>query len=107
MEGKLKVMHGLPEKVVFCKRCVMSNQRPSSSVEFRHTAGKKHKTLHIDKDGVCDACRVAEQKEQIDWKKREDELLRLLDKHRRNDGHYDCIVPGSGGKDSVYASSPS
>lgn len=104
MEGKLKVMHGLPEKVVFCKRCVMSNQRPSSSVEFRHTAGKKHKTLHIDKDGVCDACRVAEQKEQIDWKKREDELLRLLDKHRRNDGHYDCIVPGSGGKDSVYAS---
>jgi len=104
MEGKLKVMHGLPEKVVFCKRCVMSNQRPSSSIEFRHTAGKKHKTLHIDKDGVCDACRVAEQKEQIDWKKREDELLRLLDKHRRNDGHYDCIVPGSGGKDSVYAS---
>src|SRR3989344_4164090 len=34
----------------------------------------------------------------------EDELLKLLDKHRRNDGHYDCIVPGSGGKDSVYAS---
>lgn len=104
MEGKLKVMHGLPEKVVFCKRCVMSNQRPSSSIEFRHTAGKKHKTLHIDKEGVCDACRVAEQKEQIDWKKRADELLRLLDKHRRNDGHYDCILPGSGGKDSVYAS---
>ncbi len=104
MKGKLEVMHGLPEKVVFCKRCVMSNQRPSSSVEFRHTTGKKHKTLHIDNEGICDACRVAEQKEQIDWKKREDELLKLLDKHRRNDGHYDCIVPGSGGKDSVYAS---
>ena len=40
MKGKLEVMHGLPEKVVFCKRCVMSNQRPSSSVEFRHTTGK-------------------------------------------------------------------
>ena len=104
MKGKLEVMHGLPERVLFCKRCVMSNQRPSSSVEFRHTVNKEHKTLHIDKEGVCDACRVAEQKERIDWKKREDELLKLLDKHRRNDGHYDCIVPGSGGKDSVYAS---
>ena len=30
-------------------------------------------------------------------------LLRLLDKHRRNDGQYDCILPGSGGKDSAYA----
>ncbi len=30
-------------------------------------------------------------------------MLNLLEKHRRNDGHYDCIVPGSGGKDSIYA----
>jgi len=30
--------------------------------------------------------------------------LKLLDKHRRNDGRYDCILPGSGGKDSAYAS---
>jgi len=104
MEKKLKTRYGLPEKVIFCKRCVMSNQRPASSVEFRHTTDKKHRTLNFDEEGVCDACRVAEQKEKIDWGKREDELLKLLDKHRRNDGRYDCIVPGSGGKDSVYAS---
>ena len=30
------------------------------------------------------------------------ELVRLLDMHRRNDGRYDCLVPGSGGKDSAY-----
>ena len=28
----------------------------------------------------------------------------MLNRHRRTDGGYDCIVPGSGGKDSVYAS---
>lgn len=100
---KLEVKFGLPEKVIFCKSCVMSNQRPASSIEFKHSPDRKHKTLQFDKNGVCDACRFAELKEQIDWKKREEELLKLLDNHRRNDGHYDCIVPGSGGKDSVHA----
>lgn len=31
-------------------------------------------------------------------------MLRLLDKYRRNDGYYDCLVPGSGGKDSAFQS---
>ncbi len=95
--------YGLPEEVVFCKRCVMSNQRPSSTQETKHTRTQKHSTLSINEDGICDACRFAEQKESIDWVEREEELLRLLDKYRRNDGYYDCVVPGSGGKDSVYA----
>ena len=104
MEEKLEAKYGLPEKVVFCKRCVMSNQRPASAVEFKHTINSKKVTLNIGKDGVCDACRQADEKENIDWGKREEELLRLLDKHRRNDGYYDCIVPGSGGKDSAFQS---
>ena len=104
MPEKLEASYGLPEDVVFCKRCVMSNQRPASSVEFKHTRDHKHTTLHIDEDGVCDACRFAEEKESIDWERREVELLKLLDQHRRNDGNYDCVLPGSGGKDSVYAS---
>lgn len=103
MVEKLNTLYGLPEKVVFCKRCVISNQRPASAVEFRHRADSKKITMHLDEEGICDACRFAEKKELIDWKAREDELLRLLDKHRRNDGQYDCICPGSGGKDSVYA----
>jgi N-acetyl sugar amidotransferase len=31
-------------------------------------------------------------------------LRELCDRHRKSDGSYDCIVPGSGGKDSFYAS---
>ena len=104
MSEKLEAYYGLPEEVVFCNRCVLSNQRPSSSIEFKHKAkGRKVGSLHIDEDGVCDACRYHDVKEEIDWQSREEELLALLDKHRRTDGAYDCIVPGSGGKDSVYA----
>ncbi len=104
MSNKYETKYGLPEQVIFCKRCVMSNQRPASTAEFKHTLASKKTTIHIDAEGICDACRSAEQKESIDWKKREEELLKLLDKHRRNDGGYDCIVPGSGGKDSAYQS---
>jgi N-acetyl sugar amidotransferase len=59
--------------------------------------------LHIDEEGVCDACRYGERKEQIDWEAREKELLRLLDRYRSKSGAHDCLVPGSGGKDSAYA----
>lgn len=101
---KPRAYFGLPEKVAFCKRCVMSNQRPASIPEFKHTRDRQGaKYMHFDEEGVCDACRFAESKEKIDWKNREEALVRLCDKHRRNDGSYDCISPGSGGKDSIYA----
>ena len=103
MTGTPRAKYGLPEQVVFCTRCVMSNQRPSSTVEFKHTKDRKVRSLHIDDEGVCDACRVAQQKERIDWVTREQELQQLLDRHRKPTGDYDCIVPGSGGKDSCYA----
>ena len=97
-------MYGLPREVKFCKRCVISNQRPSSTVEFKNTADVKKETIHFDKDGVCDACRFTEKKNTgIDWEKREAELKALCDKFRSSDGSYDCLVPGSGGKDSFMA----
>lgn len=99
--NRLKPLYGLPEKVIFCKNCVMSNQRPVSAIEFKHKLKTRKVTLNIGKDNICDACKFAKQKEQIDWKKREEELLELLDKYRSKDGSYDCIVPGSGGKDSA------
>jgi N-acetyl sugar amidotransferase len=101
---KLEAYYGLPQDVIFCKKCVMSNQRPASAIEFKHTRDSKKTSMNIDEEGVCDACRTAEKKEAIDWEKREKELLKLLDKYRRTDGHYDCLVPGSGGKDSAYQS---
>lgn len=99
---KLKAYYGLPEDVIFCRKCVISNQRPASAVEFKHTIESKKTTMHMDENGVCDACRTAEEKQKIDWGMREAELIELLDKHRSKDGSYDCLVPGSGGKDSAY-----
>ena len=96
--------YGLPRDVKFCKRCIISNQRPNSTVEFTTTTQSAKATIHFDEHGVCDACRVAETKNKIiNWAEREDELKTLCDKYRRNDGKYDCLVPGSGGKDSFYA----
>ena len=95
--------YGLPEDVAFCRRCVISNQRPNSAVEFPHRRESKKQTIHFADDGVCDACRVAEKKAATNWADRRDELRALCDRHRRSDGRPDCLVPGSGGKDSFYA----
>lgn len=77
-----------PGKVRFCTKCVVSNQRPR---------------ITFDSEGVCSACRYAHEKHrEIDWKEREARLIGLLDRHRSKNGRYDCVVPGSGGKDSGY-----
>jgi N-acetyl sugar amidotransferase len=100
----LEVKYGLPADVRFCTRCVISNQRPNSAVEYEHGADTKKTTIFLDAEGVCDACRFAELKRNtIDWDARHEELTALCDRYRRTDGRYDCIVPGSGGKDSFYA----
>jgi N-acetyl sugar amidotransferase len=103
MSNEQAAYFGLPSEVRFCQRCVMSNQRPSSYPEFKHKRDRITPTLHIDENGICDACRYADRKDEIDWEDRERQLIKLLDEHRRDDGGYDCIVPGSGGKDSDYA----
>lgn len=97
-----KTLYGLPKHVEFCRLCATSNQRPNSSIEFKHTSISNKTTIHFE-DGICDACRVAEKKKSIDWDERYYELVRLCDKYRSRNGSYDCLVPGSGGKDSFYA----
>jgi N-acetyl sugar amidotransferase len=100
-----KALYGLPKSVAFCKKCVISNQRPNSAIEFKHTKDSKKATINFDEHGVCDACNFVNYKNKnIDWEYREKQLQELCDKNRKNDGSYDCIVPGSGGKDSFYAS---
>ena len=84
----VKEMYKLPEKVIFCKECTISNQRPR---------------ITFDTSGVCSACNFAKHKKKtIDWKHRENELKLLLKKHKKNDGSYDVIVPCSGGKDGGF-----
>jgi N-acetyl sugar amidotransferase len=95
--------YGLPAKVTFCQRCVTSNQKPISAIEFQHTAASVKQAIHLDETDICDACRVTEKKASIDWQAREEELRALCDRHRSTDGSYDCLVPGSGGKDSFVA----
>jgi N-acetyl sugar amidotransferase len=100
----MSTFFGLPNEVLFCTKCVISNQRPSSTVEFQHSKEENKKTISFDNDGICDACRYHDQKEVgIDWDLREKQLTELCDKYRRSSG-YDVIIPGSGGKDSAYTS---
>jgi N-acetyl sugar amidotransferase len=99
----LKTKYNLPREIRFCQRCVISNQRPNSVVEYNHTVESGKKTIHFDANDVCDACRVKDEKKATDWAQRERELKELCDRHRSHDGSYDCLIPGSGGKDSFYA----
>ena len=91
----------LTNKLFYCKKCVINNQRPISSYENENKIGTvKQTTRFVNK--VCDACRWADEKKEIDWKAREIKLKELCNKYRRSDGGYDVIVPSSGGKDSRY-----
>ena len=72
----------------YCKKCFFPNTKPE---------------LSFDENGVCDACKYAEQKEKIDWDARRKELEKILKNYQSSDGsRYDCIIPVSGGKDSHY-----
>ena len=101
--AKIQTKYGLPAEVKFCKKCIVSNQKPTSAVEYLHTKNSIKGTVYFNEEGICDACRVIDKKKTIDWVKREAELIKLCNKYRKNDGSYDCLVPGSGGKDSFYA----
>ena len=103
MKKKNSSLFGLPEEIKFCSKCIISNQRPNSVIEFKNLDDQKI-GINIDKqNSLCDACNYSNTKDQIDWSMREKALIEILDKHRKASG-YDCIVPGSGGKDSCYAS---
>lgn len=82
-----KQIQHIPKKILWCKRCCISNQRPR---------------ILFDKNQVCSACKFSDYKNSIDWSKREEELLKLLDKHRSKNSSWDVIVPSSGGKDSGF-----
>ena len=58
--------------------------------------------LSLDPEGVCSACRSYEKRAVVDWNKRNEELMSVLDRYKSRDcSNWDCIVPVSGGKDST------
>ena len=70
-----------------CIKCLMPDTKPG---------------LILDKEEVCQACRHAEMKKKVDYDKRFEELKKLCEKYKRDDGYYDCMIAVSGGKDSHY-----
>jgi len=74
-------------KVFWCKNCLNMSTRPR--IEF-------------DSRGWCNACQWMEEKKVMDWAPRQQELKELLNKYKSNNGHFDCVVPVSGGKDGSY-----
>ena len=101
-----KNKNGLPLDIQYCVKCNLSNQRPTSVNEYFHTSSTQHSTVEFDKDGICYGCNFVKKEfdQTINWDERERELIELCNKYRKNNGEYDCIVPGSGGKDSIFAS---
>jgi len=75
----------------YCRRCVY----PEVAVN-----------LILDDEGVCSACRVAEEFSELTpefWARREEKFREILEGARsRACGHYHCIIPVSGGKDSYW-----
>ena len=97
---------GLPKTVHYCVKCNLSNQQPTSTNEYLHHKNTRHVAVKFTSDGVCSACLHAEKKwsGQIDWKERELQFKDLCNQYRKTDGTYDCLIGGSGGKDSVFQS---
>ena len=84
----VKKIYNLPDEIIFCNTCTISNQRPRIS---------------FDEAGICSACNYKKyKKNKIDWKLREKELLKLCEKFRKSSGEYDVVVPWSGGKDGSF-----
>jgi tRNA(Ile)-lysidine synthase TilS/MesJ len=67
-----------------CRRCIYPSTKPD---------------LWFD-DGVCSACIAFDKRKEIDWSKRRDEFMALVNANRGKS--HDVIVACSGGKDSTY-----
>tara|TARA_Y100001958_G_C21245237_1_gene574786 strand:+ start:23 stop:1210 length:1188 start_codon:yes stop_codon:yes gene_type:complete len=91
------------QELSYCKLCVISNYRPSSVVEFKSQPADLKPYISFT-NGVCSACLYQQIKENINWDERREELEKLCDQYRSKNGEYDCVVPGSGGKDSSFTS---
>src|SRR3989344_6308236 len=73
----------------YCLRCVY----PANSAV----------PLTFDEQGVCSGCRVEEEKTKINWPERRKLLKEILAEYKaKAKGPYHCIIPVSGGKDSLF-----
>lgn len=74
------------DKIQYCTRCCLPETMEG---------------ITFDELGVCTPCRSSEEKMHINWRDRQSELIKILNKFK-NKNYYDCILPTSGGKDSTF-----
>jgi N-acetyl sugar amidotransferase len=71
--------------LIRCNSCLMPSSRPDLAFV----------------DGTCSGCIAYKQRSQIDWGKRRDTLLGIIESLKPNCDGYDCVCPSSGQKDST------
>jgi len=74
----------------FCKKCVLPDTKPG---------------MIFNEFGVCSACIAVSKKYEIDWPSRRKKLADICSQAKLRaasiGSEYDCVVPVSGGKDSL------
>ena len=75
--------------VISCKICLYDSNHPLG--------------LEINDDKICSGCLIHQEKNNLDWKDRWNELEKLIKPYRcKQNVNYDCIVPVTGASDSFY-----
>lgn len=72
--------------LIRCNSCTMPSSRP----DLAFVAGE------------CSGCIAYRQRSQIDWDKRRETLIRIIESLKPNCDGYDCVCPSSAGKDSHW-----
>jgi len=76
------------DKLKYCTRCCMP---------------ETWEGIKFDDFGICSICKLSEEKMDIDWKKREKLLKKILNSSKSKfKNNYDGVLPISGGKDSTF-----
>ncbi len=72
-----------------CQRCLYNTDHPFGL------------TLH---NGICSGCLTHEEKDQIDWQQKEEQLKTLLAQRLKTSRrqHYDCVIPVQGDAEDYY-----
>ena len=72
--------------IKYCNRCCMPETMEG---------------ITFDEFGICTPCRSSEEKMHINWEERE-KILNEIISQNKSQNYYDCLLPMSGGKDSMF-----
>ena len=85
MTIKKKEFKANTDDLKWCSNCLSMSTRPR---------------ITFDERGFCTGCQASEEKDGTNWEQRKELLITICEKYK-TDGYYDCIIPVSGGKDSL------